>query len=157
MCAYNNLLYTVLILALEPHITPQDFRFGLGQFGDRSFPRRDVSGMEVENVLYQGWPSSQRRRATFLTVLPQRASSYTWAHVNITHLFLTHTHTCAQLDLLQISHTNMTTTKLLSSRLLLCMLFSGTSGNYVSAAWNWAKSRGCHPCFIRKKCVFEIL
>jgi len=28
-----------------------------------------------------------------------------------------------------------------ASHLLLCMLFSGTSGNYVRAAWNRAKNR----------------
>jgi len=33
----------------------------------------------------QGWPTSQRPRATFLTVLPQRPTSYTWAHMNISH------------------------------------------------------------------------
>ena len=32
--------------------------------------------------------------------------------MNITHLFLTHTHTFAQLNLLQISHANMTMTEL---------------------------------------------
>ena len=34
----------------------------------------------------QGRPTSQRLRATFLTVLLQWATSYTWAHMNITHL-----------------------------------------------------------------------
>jgi len=39
----------------------------------------------------QGWPTSQRSRATFLTVLQQRATSYTWAHMNITpSLLLSH-------------------------------------------------------------------
>jgi len=35
-----------------------------------------------------------------------------WAHIPSPHLFLTHTHTFAQLSLLQISHTKMTTTVL---------------------------------------------
>jgi len=41
----------------------------------------------------QGRPTSQRPRATFLTVLPQRATSYTWAHMNITPS-LPHSPTC---------------------------------------------------------------
>jgi len=57
--------------------------------------------------LYQGWPTSQGPRATFLTVLPQRAAWYTCTSP---HFFFTHTHTFPQLDLLQISHTNMTMT-----------------------------------------------
>ena len=40
----------------------------------------------------QGWPTSQRPRATFLTVLPQRATSYTLAHMKITPSF-PHWHT----------------------------------------------------------------
>jgi len=32
----------------------------------------------------QGWPTSQTPKATFLTVLPQRATSYTWTHMNVT-------------------------------------------------------------------------
>jgi len=46
--------------------------------------------------LIQGWSTSRRRRATFLTVLSQRATSYTWAHTNITPS-LSYTHTFAQL------------------------------------------------------------
>jgi len=38
----------------------------------------------IGHGLLQGWPTNQRPRATFLTVLPQRATSYTWAHMNIT-------------------------------------------------------------------------
>ena len=34
--------------------------------------------------IYQGWPTSQIPRATFLTMLSQRATSYTWAQMNIT-------------------------------------------------------------------------
>jgi len=33
------------------------------------------------NPLCQEWPTSQRPTATFLIVLPQRATSYTWAHM----------------------------------------------------------------------------
>jgi len=35
------------------------------------------------NPLSQGWATSQRPKATFPIVLPQRATSYAWAHVNI--------------------------------------------------------------------------
>jgi len=41
--------------------------------------------LEVCVLQLQGWPTSQKPRATFLTVLQQRAISYTWAHMkNIT-------------------------------------------------------------------------
>ena len=48
--------------------------------------------LEVCVLLCQGWPTSQRPRATFLTVLQQRATSYIWAHMNITPS-LPHSHT----------------------------------------------------------------
>jgi len=47
--------------------------------------------------------------------------------------------------------------------LVLCMLFSGTSSNYVRAAWNRAKSRmrlasrGLATLFYTKKVCFWIL
>ena len=73
----------------------------------------------------QKWPASQRPRATFLIVLPQRAASHTWTHTSITQS-LPHAHTIDQLRLLQISHTRVITTKF-ASRLFLCMLLSRTS------------------------------
>ena len=50
--------------------------------------------------IQQGWPTSQRPRATFFTVLLQRATSYTWAHMNITpsHIPSTRTHIHTQTD-----------------------------------------------------------
>ena len=42
--------------------------------------------------LQQGWPTSQRPKATFLTVLTQGATSCTWAHMNTT-LSLPRSHT----------------------------------------------------------------
>ena len=44
-----------------------------------------------------------------------------------TTVFLTHTHTFAQLDLLQMPHTNMIMTEIYKP-FVLCMLLSGTSG-----------------------------
>ena len=38
-------------------------------------------------TIYQGWPTSQRLRATFFSVLLQRATSYTLAYVIITPSF----------------------------------------------------------------------
>jgi len=35
------------------------------------------------NLLCQGWPTSQRPTATFI-MLPQSATSHTWAHMSIT-------------------------------------------------------------------------
>jgi len=48
---------------------------------------------EVCVLLLQGWPTSQKPRATFLTVLQQRVISYTWAHMKNITLSLPHPHT----------------------------------------------------------------
>jgi len=61
--------------------------------------------MEEYNFLLpcskQGWPTNQRTRTTFHTVLPQRITSCTWAHVNVTlSLPYSHVHIFALLDLL---------------------------------------------------------
>jgi len=49
--------------------------------------------LEVCVLLLWGLPTSHRPRATFLTVLQQRATSYTrWAHMNVTPS-LPHSHT----------------------------------------------------------------
>jgi len=75
-------------------------------------PRPGGRFSRVQHDIIQGWPTSQKPRATFLTGLPQRATSYAWAHIPSPHLFLTHIHTFAQLGLLQISQTKMTMTEL---------------------------------------------
>ena len=52
--------------------------------------------LELCALLFLGWPASHRPRATFVIVLPQRATSFTWAHMNINpSLPHTHTHTVA--------------------------------------------------------------
>ena len=57
------------------------------------------------NPLYQGWPTSQKPTATFLTVLPQRATSYTWAHMNITSsLPHSNTYLCSVRLIVNITH-----------------------------------------------------
>jgi len=56
-------------------------------------------------LLYQGWPTSQGPRDTSLTVLPQRATSYTWAYMNITPaLPHAHTYLCSARFIVSISH-----------------------------------------------------
>ena len=56
-------------------------------------------------TLYQGWPTSQRLRATFLTVLPQRAISYTLALINIVpSLPHSHTHLCSAKFIVNVTH-----------------------------------------------------
>ena len=70
--------------------------------GNRPDPNIDRS-----HRLGQGWPTSQRLRATFFTVLPQRATSYIWAHMNITpSLPLSHTHTdlCSARFIVNVTH-----------------------------------------------------
>jgi len=79
-------------------------------------------------------------------------------HINIHEHYvisssLTHTHTFAQLDLLQMSHTNMITTEIYTPSLLcvlfggtptfkvnnrykICDLYTNTNGIYVRASWN---------------------
>jgi len=57
------------------------------------------------------------------------------------HFFLTHTHTFASYICCNY-HTPTWQWQNFTRHLLLCMLFSGTSGNYVRAAGNWAASRG---------------
>jgi len=81
-------------------------------------------------MLNQGWLTSQRPKATFLIVLLQRATWYSWAHMNITPS-IPHslTHICSarfKYHTLTWQWHNFT------SYLLLCMLFSGTFGKYVS-------------------------
>jgi len=52
----------------------------------------------------QGWSTNQRPRATFLTVLPQRATSYTWAHMNITSLPHSHAILCSAINAQDTKH-----------------------------------------------------
>jgi len=60
----------------------------------------DSDQIYVTNLLDQGRSTNQRPRATFLTVLRQE-QQHTYGHTGTSpHLFLTHTHTFAQLDLL---------------------------------------------------------
>ena len=100
------------------------------------------------NAICQGWPASQRPRATFLTVttflratfpmVTAKSTSYTRAHMNITpSLPLSNTYLCSARLIVNITHQWQNFT----SHLLLYMLFSGTSGSYVSATWNRTKSR----------------
>jgi len=49
--------------------------------------------LEVRVLQLQGWPTSQKPRATFLTVLQQRVISYTWAHMQNITSSLPHPHT----------------------------------------------------------------
>jgi len=44
------------------------------------------------SAMKQGQPTSQRPRATFLYSVTTKSTLYTWAHMNITYLFLIHTH-----------------------------------------------------------------
>jgi len=38
-------------------------------------------------AIKQGWPTTRTPRATFLTMLVQRATSCTWVHMNMTLFF----------------------------------------------------------------------
>ena len=60
---------------------------------------------EQAKDIYQGWPTSQRPRTTFLTVFLQRATSYTPANVNIT-LSLPHSHAylCSVRFIVNVTH-----------------------------------------------------
>jgi len=61
--------------------------------------------LEVCVLLFLGWPTSQRPRATFLIVLPQRATSYAWAHTNITSpLRRSHAYLCLARFIVNITH-----------------------------------------------------
>jgi len=66
------------------------------------------------NTICQGWPTSQSETKSHISqvVLPPRATSYTWAHMNITPSLPYSNTYFAQLDLLQILHINMTMTEL---------------------------------------------
>jgi len=82
-------------------------------------------GLEVCVLLLQGWPTSQIPRATFLTVLQQRATLYTWAHMNVTpSLPLSHTYFCKARFIVNITHHQHDNDRTLQRHLLLCMLFS---------------------------------
>ena len=99
--------------------------------------------LEVRILLLQGWPTSQRRRATFITVLQQRATSYTWAHMNITpSVPHSHTHFCLArfiVNITQRQHDNKRTLK--GIYCYACYLVGLLVLHCVSATWNWAKSR----------------
>jgi len=57
------------------------------------------------NPLCQGWPTSQRPTATFPIVLPQRATSHTWAHMNVTpSLPHSNTYLCSATFIVNITH-----------------------------------------------------
>ena len=92
------------------------------------------------NTLCQGWPTSQRPTTTFPFVLLQRATSYTWAHMNITPISSSLKHVPLLSHIYCKYNTPTWQGQNFTSHLLLCMLFSGTSNNYVRAAWNRAKS-----------------
>jgi len=79
----------------------------------------------------------------FVFVLPQRAASYTHGHTRTSpHLLLTHTHTYLCLARSFVNTTPPTSQwQNLTSHLLLCMLFSGTFGNYVKGS----KKPGKYP------------
>jgi len=70
--------------------------------------------LEVCVLLLKGWPTSQKPRATYLSVLQQRVISYTWAHMKNIY--------CKY-------HTPPTRQwQKFTRHLLLCVLFSGPSG-----------------------------
>jgi len=67
--------------------------------------------------------------------------SYTRAHTNITpSLPHSHTYLCSARFVANITHQRDNDRE--KRHWLLCMLFSGTSGNYVRATWNRVRSRG---------------
>jgi len=95
--------------------------------------------LEVCVLLLQGWPTSQRPTATFLTVLQERAASCTWwAHMNVTpslpHL---RTYFCLARFSVNITHYQHDNDRT-SQAFVLCLLFIGTSA--LRASWNWAMS-----------------
>jgi len=88
----------------------------------------------------QGWPASHRPRATFPTVLLQRATSYTWANMNITpSLPNSHTHLCSDRFITNITHQHDNDRTLQAINCYAWYLV-GLLGNYW-AARNRAKSR----------------
>jgi len=92
--------HVCMVLSLLPHEANVVLGILCLQFNTIGWSGQVTSAISRHHDLGQGWPTSQRTRATFLTVLPQRATPYTWAHTTSPYLILTHTHTYAQLDLL---------------------------------------------------------
>jgi len=92
----------------------------------------------------QGWPTSQRLRATYFTVLLQRATSHMGTHehnlVSSSSSSLTHIPLFIQICCKY--HTPIWQWQNFTSHLLLCIVYSRTSGNYIRAAWNRANNRG---------------
>jgi len=84
-------------------------------------------------ILYARGGQPVRDQQPHFLLLPQRATSYTLAHINITSS-LPHWNT-------YLCSVRLVTRTILTSQLLIFILFSGTSSNYVRAAWNRAKSR----------------
>jgi len=85
--------------------------------------------LEVCVLPLQGWPTSQKPRATFLTVLQQRAISYTWTHMKNITPSLPYPHTYLHSQIYCKYHTPPTRQwQNFTRHLLLYMVFSGTSG-----------------------------
>ena len=85
---------------------------------------------------------SQRPRTTFLTVLRYRATSYTWAHMNITSsLPHSHTYLCSAKFTVNITHQHDNHR---TSQLIYCFAyyFVGLLVITYGATWNRATSRG---------------
>ena len=66
---------------------------------------RPVSGDAKIFIVCQGWPTTLRRRATFFTVLQQRAISYTRAYKKITPpLTYLSTYLCLATFIVNVTH-----------------------------------------------------
>ena len=100
--------------------------------------------LEVCVLLLQGWPTSQKPRATFLTVLQQRTISHTWAHMKNITPSLPHprTHICIARFIANITHHQQDNDRTLQGIYCYAWYLVGLLiYNYVRVAWNWAKSR----------------
>ena len=90
--------------------------------------------------IYQGWPTSLRRRATFLTVLQQRAISYTRTYKKITPpLTYSRTYLCSATFIVNFTHQHNNNRSLPA----LCMLLSEISG--IPCTEQSSSNRVCIP------------
>ena len=99
--------------------------------------------MKIFFVRYwlQGWPTTQRPRATFVAVLQQRAISYTWGHMNPS-LPNSHTYFCLARFNVNITHHQPDNDRTSQGiYCYACYLVGLLVYNYVRAAWNWVKNR----------------
>jgi len=116
--------------------------------------------MSVHDTPKKGWSTSLRSRAPFLAVLPQRATSYTWAHMNITpSLPRSHTYICSARFIVNITHEHDNDRNLqavycyacyvvgpptfkVNNWYKCCDLYTNKYGICIRATWNVAKSGG---------------